>query len=59
MSIPDHRGIVQGYMRRWPRALNRWLLSLLIIFGVPLYFAAELEAIKPYRTALQLDVKGE
>jgi glycerophosphoryl diester phosphodiesterase len=36
--------MVQGRMRRWPRFLSRWLLSLVIILGTPLYFAAELSS---------------
>jgi glycerophosphoryl diester phosphodiesterase len=44
MRIPHHRRIVQGRMRRWPRLLSRWFLSLVIILGVPLYFAAELSS---------------
>ena len=44
MRIPHHRRIVQGRTRRWPRFLSRWLLGLVIILGVPLYFAAELSS---------------
>jgi glycerophosphoryl diester phosphodiesterase len=29
---------------RWPKLLHRWFVSLIIILGVPLYFAAELSS---------------
>jgi glycerophosphoryl diester phosphodiesterase len=44
MRILHHRRIAQGRVRSWPRFLGRWLLSLVIILGVPLYFAAELSS---------------
>ena len=44
MSIPHQRRIAQGPARRRPGRLSRWLLSLLIVFGTPLYFAAELSS---------------
>jgi glycerophosphoryl diester phosphodiesterase len=44
MKIPDRRQQTQGYNRRRPWRLSRWLLSLAIFFGVPLYFPAELSS---------------
>jgi glycerophosphoryl diester phosphodiesterase len=44
MRILHHRRIAQGLARRWPRLLSRWLLSLVIILGGPLYFAGELSS---------------
>jgi glycerophosphoryl diester phosphodiesterase len=44
MRILRHRGIAPSRVRRWPRLLSRWLCSLAIILGVPLYFAAELSS---------------
>ena len=44
MSIPHQRRITQGPGWRIPAWLGRWLLSLLIVFGTPLYFAAELSS---------------
>ena len=41
--LHDH-SITSSRVRRWPRLLSRWLLSLVIICGVPLYFAAELSS---------------
>jgi glycerophosphoryl diester phosphodiesterase len=39
-----HRTITPGRVRRWPRLLSRWLLSLAIILGAPLYLAGELSS---------------
>jgi glycerophosphoryl diester phosphodiesterase len=44
MRLPHQHGIAPGRVRRWPRRLTRWLLTLAIILGVPLYFAAELSS---------------
>ena len=44
MSLLHQRRIAQGPARRIPRRLSRWLLSLLIVFGTPLYFAEELSS---------------
>jgi glycerophosphoryl diester phosphodiesterase len=44
MRILYQRRIAQGPARRRPSRLSRWLLSLLIVFGTPLYFAAELSS---------------
>jgi glycerophosphoryl diester phosphodiesterase len=44
MSISHQRRIIQGPGSRIPAWLGRWLLSLLIVFGTPLYFAAELSS---------------
>jgi hypothetical protein len=41
--LPDHK-IAPSRVRRWPRLLSRWLLSLVIICGAPFYFAAELSS---------------
>jgi glycerophosphoryl diester phosphodiesterase len=42
--MPRHRTITPGRVRRWPRLLSRWLLSLAIILGAPLYLAGELSS---------------
>jgi glycerophosphoryl diester phosphodiesterase len=39
-----HRTITPGRVRRWPRPLSRWLLSLAIILGAPLYLAGDLSS---------------
>jgi glycerophosphoryl diester phosphodiesterase len=44
MSIPYHRRIAQGHMSRWPRLMSQWLLGLVILVGIPLYFATELSS---------------
>ena len=42
--MPRHRTITPGRARRWTRLLSRWLLSLAIILGAPLYLAGELSS---------------
>ncbi len=44
MKTPRHYGIAPGRVRRWPRLLSRWLCGLVIVIGVPLYFAVELSS---------------
>jgi glycerophosphoryl diester phosphodiesterase len=41
--VRQHR-IAPDHARSWPRLIGRWLLSLSIILGVPLYFAGELSS---------------
>jgi glycerophosphoryl diester phosphodiesterase len=42
-QLHQHRN-APSRVRRWLRLLSRWFLSLVIIGGVPLYFAAELSS---------------
>jgi glycerophosphoryl diester phosphodiesterase len=44
MRILRYHRIAQAHERRWPGLLSRWLLSLVIFFGLPLCFAAELSS---------------
>lgn len=44
MKRLDRSQHTQDYTRRKPRHLSRWLLSLVIFFGVRLYFPVELSS---------------
>ncbi len=44
MTMLHDQRIAPSRVGRWPRLLSRWLLSLVIICGVPLYFAADLSS---------------
>jgi glycerophosphoryl diester phosphodiesterase len=57
MRIPYRRRMAQGRMSRWPRRVSRWLLSLVIICGIPLYFAAELSS-SAYTTSSPRSVRA-